>query len=205
VPKSRRRAKKVTRGRPSSQARALEKAHAANRRGWRLKPVVADFERVSKFGERHLAEGLIARHTLRMERISALPESYTFSALTVLAPLIVLDHSLRRLGARGDRFPADFGGDAPDHYAWACDSVVACVRLLLCGEVSGAAVIARNQLERWTLHRANLQSMAQLRYIGADSAADEALGLLPRRARLDGPTPVGDNPAEHSWVAPRRR
>jgi hypothetical protein len=161
VPKSRRRAKKVTRARPGSQARALAKAHAANRRGWRLKPVVADFERVSKFGERHLAEGLIARHTLRMERISALPDSYTFSALTVLAPLIVLDHSLRRLGARSDRVPADFGGDAPDHYAWACDSVVACVRLLLCGEVSGAAVIARNQLERWTLHRAFNWSITQ--------------------------------------------
>ena len=29
-----------------------------------------------------------------------------------------------------------------------------------------------------------------------DSAADDALGLLPRRARLDGPTPVGDNPAD---------
>ena len=36
----------------------------------------------------------------------------------------------------------------------------------------------------------------QLLAFGIDSAADEAAGLLPRRARLDGPTPVGDNPAE---------
>ncbi|MGH3339644.1 MAG: hypothetical protein ACRDPL_12555 [Propionibacteriaceae bacterium] len=28
------------------------------------------------------------------------------------------------------------------------------------------------------------------------AAATEAAGLLPRRARLDGPTPVGDKPAE---------
>ena len=32
--------------------------------------------------------------------------------------------------------------------------------------------------------------------VGIDCAADEASGLLPRRARLDGPTPFGDNPAD---------
>ena len=36
----------------------------------------------------------------------------------------------------------------------------------------------------------------QLLVLGMDLAADDALGLLPRRARLDGPTPVGDNPAQ---------
>jgi hypothetical protein len=161
VPKSRGRARKVTRARSSSQARALAKAHAANRRGWRVKPVVADFERVSKLGERHLVEALIARHTLRMERISALPESYTSAVLTVLAPLTLIDKSLRRLGALTDRHPADFSGGAPDHYAWACDSVIACARLLLCGQLPGAAVIARHQLERWTLHRAFNWSITQ--------------------------------------------
>jgi hypothetical protein len=161
VPKSRRRAKKVTHARPGSQARALAKAHAANRRGWRLKPVVADFERVSKSGERHLTQALIARHTLRMERIRALPDSYTSAVLTVLTPLTLIDKSLRRLGARSDRHPADFSGGAPNHYAWACDSVVACARLLLCGQLPGAAVIARHQLERWTLHRAFNWSITQ--------------------------------------------
>jgi hypothetical protein len=40
------------------------------------------------------------------------------------------------------------------------------------------------------------RSSHQLLALGIDSAADEASGLLPRRAQLDGPTPVGDNPAE---------
>jgi hypothetical protein len=40
------------------------------------------------------------------------------------------------------------------------------------------------------------RSSHQLLALGIDSAADEASGLLPRRARLDVPTPVGDNPAE---------
>lgn len=160
MPKSRRRAKS-TPARPSSQARARAKAEAANRRGGRLKPVVADFERVSKSGERRLVQALIARHTLRMERISALPDSYTSAVLTVLTPLTPIDKCLRRLGARKDRHPADFRGDAPDHYGWACDSVVTCARLLLCGQLPGAAVIARHQLERWTLHRAFNWSITQ--------------------------------------------
>jgi hypothetical protein len=39
-------------------------------------------------------------------------------------------------------------------------------------------------------------SSHQILALGIDSAADEASGLLPRRAQLDGPTPVGDKPAE---------
>ena len=44
--------------------------------------------------------------------------------------------------------------------------------------------------------RSGPRSSRQLLALGIDSAADEASFLLPRRARLDGPTPVGDNPAE---------
>jgi hypothetical protein len=40
------------------------------------------------------------------------------------------------------------------------------------------------------------RSSRQLLALGIDCAADDAMGLLPRRARLDGPTPVGDNPAD---------
>jgi len=40
------------------------------------------------------------------------------------------------------------------------------------------------------------RSSRQLLALAIDSAADEASSLLPRRAGLDGPTPVGDNPAE---------
>jgi hypothetical protein len=39
-------------------------------------------------------------------------------------------------------------------------------------------------------------SRRQLLALGIDLAADEASSLLPRRARVEGPTPVGQNPAE---------
>jgi hypothetical protein len=64
--------------------------------------------------------------------------------------------------------------------------------------VAGVARLLRRAAELvWTQADAvGSRSSHQLLALGIDSAADEALGLLPRRARLAGPTPVGDNPAE---------
>jgi hypothetical protein len=64
--------------------------------------------------------------------------------------------------------------------------------------VAGVARLLRRAAELvWTqADAAGARSSHQLFAVGIDCAADEALGLLPRRARLDGPTPVGDNPAD---------
>src|SRR5215218_9253662 len=40
------------------------------------------------------------------------------------------------------------------------------------------------------------RSPHQLLAIGIDAAVDEAAQLVPRRVRLDGPAPVGENPIE---------
>jgi hypothetical protein len=64
--------------------------------------------------------------------------------------------------------------------------------------VAGVARLRRRAAELvWKqADAAGPRSSRELLALGIDSAADEALGLLPRRARLDGPTPVGDNPTE---------
>ena len=64
--------------------------------------------------------------------------------------------------------------------------------------VAGVARLLRRAAELvWTqADAAGPRSSHQLLALGIDSAADEASGLLPRRARLDGPTPFGDNPAD---------
>jgi hypothetical protein len=64
--------------------------------------------------------------------------------------------------------------------------------------VAGAARLLRRAGElAWTqADVAGPRLSLQLLVLGMDLAADDALGLLPRRARLDGPTPVGDNPAQ---------
>jgi hypothetical protein len=64
--------------------------------------------------------------------------------------------------------------------------------------VAGVAGLLRRAAElAWMqADAAGPRSSRQLLALGIDCAADEASGLLPRRARLDGPAPVGDNPAE---------
>ena len=64
--------------------------------------------------------------------------------------------------------------------------------------VAGVARLLRRAAQlAWTqADVAGPRSSHQLLALGIDAAADEASGLLPRRTRLYGPTPVGDNPAE---------
>jgi hypothetical protein len=64
--------------------------------------------------------------------------------------------------------------------------------------VAGVARLLRRAAElAWTqADAAGPRSSRQLLALGIDAAVDEASCLLPRRAQLDGPTPVGDNPAE---------
>jgi hypothetical protein len=64
--------------------------------------------------------------------------------------------------------------------------------------VAGVARLLRRAAELAWMRSdaAGPRSWRQLLALGIDSAADEALSVLPRRARLEGPTPVGDNPFE---------
>jgi hypothetical protein len=64
--------------------------------------------------------------------------------------------------------------------------------------VAGVARLLRRAAElAWKqADAAGPRSSGQLLALGIDSAVDEASSSLPRRARLDGPTPVGENPAE---------
>jgi hypothetical protein len=64
--------------------------------------------------------------------------------------------------------------------------------------VAGVARLLRRAAElAWMqADAAGPRSSRQVLALGIDSAADEAWGLLPRRARLDGPTPVGNDPTE---------
>jgi hypothetical protein len=64
--------------------------------------------------------------------------------------------------------------------------------------VAGVARLLRRAAELAWLRSdaAGPRSWHQLLALGIDSAAEEALRVLPCRARLNGPTPAGDNPAE---------
>jgi hypothetical protein len=140
---------------------AWRQAIKADRRGRRIGSRIEEYERVCSAGSDRLVETLIARHTLRMDRVVLLPDFYRFKAMSGLAPVFWLDKLLRRYGATPGRHPSSYGATWADQLAWGVDSAVASTRLLLCGQITGAAAVARNQLERWTLNRAHNASTVQ--------------------------------------------
>ncbi|BAK33761.1 hypothetical protein MLP_07470 [Microlunatus phosphovorus NM-1] len=149
-----RRKKKAGKPRLTPDERAAAKALAADVRGRRVKPTLKDYERVAKIGQDRVVEALISRHNLRMSRVSSLPASYRSEVMTITVPLSMVDTALSRMGANPKKHPNDYSGEAADHYAWATSSIVSAVRLMLVGQVVGAAAVTRHLLERWTLHRA---------------------------------------------------
>lgn len=75
----------------------------------------------------------------------------------------------RTLGAHRGRGPFHSGKTWPDHLAWGLDSTVAAVRLMLCLQPIGAAVVARTQLERWS---SNVEFNSTLAQATNESTAD---------------------------------
>lgn len=133
---------------PKEARRAAEKA---NRRGGAVQPTIEGYERVCRLGPDRLTEALVARHHTRMLNLERIPDDYAFQALRPLLPIGLLDQAHVSLGVPLQRFPASFHGNAPAHLAWGLESAVSACRLLLAGQAVGAAVVARQQLERWTL------------------------------------------------------
>jgi hypothetical protein len=161
--KSRAKAELRTGVRVPTAKEARRAADKANRRGSVVQPTVDGYEAVCHRGESKLTEALIARHNTRMLNISRAPDRYVFEVLRPLLPIGVLDQAHVTLGVPLERFPTSFHGDAPAHLAWGLESTIAACRLLLAGQVVGAAVIARQQLERWTLLLANVLGVERQR------------------------------------------
>lgn len=130
---------------------SLRYAQKANRRARKWGPSIEDFEQAARLGDTRLTEALIARYTIRMDNLPDIPSDYLMAVLETITCLLALDKALVRLEIPFRRAPAIYYGHAPRHLAWGVDSMVAACRLLLCGQIAGAAVVARQQLEHWTM------------------------------------------------------
>jgi hypothetical protein len=148
---SRRRAQRRAGERELTPKEVRRYAEKANRRARRLEPTVEDFTRAAAQGSVRLAEALIARSTIRMDNILAIPAVYSMAALESITSMLALDKALTAIGIPLRRMPSDYQGRLPRHLAWGADSCIAACRLLLVGQIAGAAVIARQQLEHWTM------------------------------------------------------
>lgn len=148
---SRRRAQRRAGERELTPREIRRYAEKANRRARRLEPTVDDFTRAAGQGSVRLAEALIARSTVRMDNILEIPAVYSMEALESITSMLALDKALAKVGIPLRRMPSDYQGRLPRHLAWGVDSSIAACRLLLVGQIAGAAVIARQQLEHWTM------------------------------------------------------
>jgi hypothetical protein len=120
-----------------------------------------DYEALAPKGRDKIAAALIARHNLRMESIHSAFDDYRFATMSAIAPAGLLDLALLQLGADAARAPSADIGTEVDHLLWGVDSAIAIARLLLSGQVVGAAMLARNQLETWLLRRSNAAGIKQ--------------------------------------------
>ncbi|WP_460854059.1 hypothetical protein [Nocardioides montaniterrae] len=139
----------------------LRRVRKIDLRGRRVPPTIDGFERVAELGTDRLAQALIARHTLRMERIASAPARQRLYVMSALSPSATLCLGLVAVGADPARPPAIPQGSWQDHLLWGVDSAIAASRLLLSGQLVGAAMIVRHQLERWVLHRAHNAGLEQ--------------------------------------------
>ena len=144
-----------------TEKQEVRRALKVDRRGRNAPPTVESFERLAGINMDRFAQALITRHNLRMEWIGQADDLQTMQILSPLAPITTLYRALIRLGASPVRAPSNPQGDWPDHLMWGVDSAVATTRLLLCGQIVGAAAVAQHQMERWMLHRAHNGSIEQ--------------------------------------------
>jgi len=133
---------------------ARRQIHKVDKRGRKVGDTLTEYEALCAHGDDRVAQALIARYTQRMDRIKLTPDWQRLPIVEALGAGSVLDSMLYQLGANPARPPQYYGGSWLDRLGWGVDSCVAAIRLLLCGQVLGAAVVARTQLERWTFLRA---------------------------------------------------
>jgi len=141
---------------PAAQASrsARRRARLLDGRNRKVKPTIEAYERLSALGGEGVARALLARYNARMSNLAGIPDYIRVSMVSPLGPIPILDKALGRYGADLSRPPSAYVGSWADHLLWAVDSAVAASRLMLSGQFVGAAAIARNQMERWLMHRA---------------------------------------------------
>lgn len=183
---------RASRRRKSSQAardlkRRLLAADRAERRGQAVPPTVEGYEAAAGAGPIAVQEALLARHNARMIRF-ANPRRANYAGIrSVLGPAAHAAMALTRLGADPDRWPCDPYGSWADHLRWGIDSVTATARLVFAGQIVGAAMLIRQQLERWTenlAHNARLyqnRGESRAEYITRVWACEESHSSTTRR------------------------
>ena len=142
----------------------------AERRGRRVPPTPQGIVQVARHrGTNGVVEALISRHNQRWAGVSKISRGLTEPVVSTLHVLFPLDVVLAKSGIEFDAIPSSPFGEWPDHLLWALDSACQTERMILGGNLIGAAAVARTQLERWSANRTASNGLLQA---DGQSAAD---------------------------------
>ncbi|SDY63867.1 hypothetical protein SAMN05661080_04130 [Modestobacter sp. DSM 44400] len=123
---------------------------------------VEEFMHIASRGMPWFQALLDHRHEVRFESSERPPKKILMAAYLCLTDVPPLDAALLKLGYSTLGIAANsYGRNWPSHYAWGLNSIVSALRLTMVGQYAGAALIARNQLERWTQRMADVNGWTQ--------------------------------------------
>jgi len=123
----------------------------AERRGRHVQPTVEEYERIAARGPARLIETLLGRHSTRIDNLPAALQLSVDRCLTHLLSVYELDTIYADRGASLAQLHPPHESPWPTHLAWSMESAVTAIRLMLVGQVVGAAIVLRQQLGRWTV------------------------------------------------------
>ena len=135
----------------------------AQRRARNVAPTVEAYERVAASGPTRLIETLIGRHWTRIDNLDAVAQLSMDHCLRHLMSVCQLDAIFIRQGHQLNQHSPPHDSPWPTHLSWSFESTIAALRLMLAGQIVGAAIILRQQLGRWTLLLARADSVARRR------------------------------------------
>jgi hypothetical protein len=148
-------------GQVQSTPKQLQRATLkAQRRARNVPPTVEAYERVAASGPTRLIDTLIGRHWTRIDNLDAVAELSMDHCLRHLVSVCQLDAIFIRQGHQLNQHSPPHESPWPTHLSWSFESTIAALRLMLAGQIVGAAIILRQQLGRWTLLLARADSVA---------------------------------------------
>jgi hypothetical protein len=151
-------------GQAQSTPKQVERATLkAQRRARNVPPTVEAYERVAESGPTRLIETLIGRHSIRIDNLDAVAQLSIDRCLKHLMAVCHLDAIFIRQGHQLNQHSPPHESPWPTHLSWSFESTIAALRLMLAGQIVGAAIILRQQLGRWTLLLARADSVVRRR------------------------------------------
>src|SRR5271156_4781183 len=135
----------------------------APRRAHNVPPTVEAYERLSASGPTRLTETLIGRHSTRIDNLDAVAQLSIDHCLKHLMAVCQLDAIFIRQGHQLNQHSPPHDSPWPTQLSWSFESTIAALRLMMAGQIVGAAIILRQQLGRWTLLLARADSVVRRR------------------------------------------